>query len=115
MLTLVCAHSLYFNSKWDKRTLSSLYLLAISQRTDIRSLRDLRTQHLPLLKTIRDKILALVPEKFPGVAEDEVRMFVHYHPSYCKPSSFRKLFGHWRYIRYVVLIFFLWIFYPPNP
>lgn len=74
------------NSKWDKRTLSSLYLLAISQRADIRSLRDLRTEHLPLLKTIRDKILALVPEKFPGVAEDEVRLFVHYHPSYCKPS-----------------------------
>ncbi|KAF9212196.1 hypothetical protein CPC16_002218 [Podila verticillata] len=70
------------DSKWDKRTLSSLYLLVISQRADIRSLRDLRTEHLPLLKTIRDKILALVPEKFPGVAEDEVRMFVHYHPSY---------------------------------
>ncbi|KAF9938770.1 hypothetical protein BGZ75_002283 [Mortierella antarctica] len=70
------------DSKWDKRTLSSLYLLAISQRGDLRSLRDLRAEHLPLLKNIRDKTLALVPAQFPGVASDEVRLFVHYHPSY---------------------------------
>ncbi|KAF9898719.1 hypothetical protein BX616_003687 [Lobosporangium transversale] len=70
------------DSKWDKRTLSSLYLLAISQRSDVRSLRDLRPEHLPMLKNIRDKVLAMVPEKFPGVASDEIRMFVHYHPSY---------------------------------
>ncbi|KAI1315099.1 hypothetical protein EDD11_001289 [Mortierella claussenii] len=70
------------DSKWDKRTLSSLYLLAISQRDDIRSLRDLKAVHLPLLKNIRDKILALVPTQFPGVASDEIRLFVHYHPSY---------------------------------
>ncbi|KAF9575274.1 hypothetical protein EC968_003626 [Mortierella alpina] len=55
---------------------------AISQRGDIRSLRDLRAEHLPLLKNIRDKILALIPTQFPGVASDEVRLFVHYHPSY---------------------------------
>ncbi|KAG0323861.1 hypothetical protein BGZ99_002432 [Dissophora globulifera] len=70
------------DSKWDKRTMSSLYLLAISQRDDVRSLRDLTTNHLPMLKNIRDKILAMVPERFPGVASDEVRLFVHYHPSY---------------------------------
>ncbi|KAG0206167.1 hypothetical protein BGX28_002346 [Mortierella sp. GBA30] len=70
------------DSKWDKRTMSCLYLLAISQRVDIRSLRDLNPQHLPLLKNIRDKVSALVPKQFPGVAPDEVRMFVHYHPSY---------------------------------
>ncbi|KAF9102074.1 hypothetical protein BGX29_004963 [Mortierella sp. GBA35] len=70
------------DSKWDKRTLSSLYLLAISMRSDIRSLRDLKTEHLPMLKNVRDKIMAMVPVRFPGVASDEIRMFVHYHPSY---------------------------------
>ncbi|GJJ72103.1 m7GpppX diphosphatase [Entomortierella parvispora] len=70
------------DSKWDRRTLSSLYLLAISQRDDVRSLRDLTTKHLPMLKNIRDKALALIPERFPGVASDQVRMYVHYHPSY---------------------------------
>ncbi|KAF8970508.1 hypothetical protein BGZ46_010482 [Entomortierella lignicola] len=70
------------DSKWDKRTLSSLYLLAISQRSDVRSLRDLKKEHLPMLKNIRDKVSKLVPRQFPGVAHDEIRMFVHYHPSY---------------------------------
>ncbi|KAF9960913.1 hypothetical protein BGZ65_011535 [Modicella reniformis] len=70
------------DSKWDRRTLPSLYLLAIAQRADVRSLRDLKTVHLPMLKNIRAKVLAMVPQKFPGVAEDEVRLFVHYHPSY---------------------------------
>ncbi|KAG9064165.1 hypothetical protein KI688_003353 [Linnemannia hyalina] len=70
------------DSKWDKRTLSSLYLLAISMRSDVRSLRDLKPEHLPMLKNLRDKIMALIPVRFPGVASDEVRMFVHYHPSY---------------------------------
>ncbi|KAF9438028.1 hypothetical protein BGZ76_010157 [Entomortierella beljakovae] len=70
------------DSKWDKRTLSSLYLLVISQRADVRSLRDLQTKHLPMLKNIRDKVSALVPQRYPGIAHDEVRMFVHYHPSY---------------------------------
>jgi m7GpppX diphosphatase len=79
------------HSKWDGRTLSSLYLLAISQRGDIRSLRDLKTEHLPLLKNIRDKVLAMIPQKFPGVAEDEVRLFVHYHPSYCKSKGEAQL------------------------
>jgi m7GpppX diphosphatase len=53
-------------------------------RSDIRSLRDLKTEHLPMLKNLRDKIMALVPVRFSGVASDEVRLFVHYHPSYCK-------------------------------
>ncbi|KAG0365053.1 HIT-like domain-containing protein [Gamsiella multidivaricata] len=70
------------DSKWDRRTMSSLYLLAISQRGDIRSLRDLKTVHLPMLKNIRDKVLDMVPQMFPDVAHDEVRLFVHYHPSY---------------------------------
>ncbi|KAG0011618.1 hypothetical protein BGZ80_000554 [Entomortierella chlamydospora] len=72
------------DSKWDRRTLSSLYLLVISRRGDVRSLRDLKKEHLPMLKNIHDKIATIVPQQFPGVAHDEVRMFVHYHPSYSK-------------------------------
>ncbi|KAF9933208.1 hypothetical protein FBU30_006149 [Linnemannia zychae] len=70
------------DSKWDKRTLSSLYLLAISMRSDILSLRDLKSEHLPMLKNLRDKVAAMVPIQFNGVASNEIRMFVHYHPSY---------------------------------
>ena len=41
--------------KWDKKTLSTLYLLAIVRKRNITSIRDLTTEHLPLLKNIKEK------------------------------------------------------------
>ncbi|CAH1763132.1 8627_t:CDS:2 [Entrophospora sp. SA101] len=60
----------------------SLYLVAIVHRNDIHSLRDLNKSHIPLLKNLRKKILEFVPKKFVGVGADELRLFVHYLPSY---------------------------------
>ncbi|CAG8780231.1 7121_t:CDS:2, partial [Cetraspora pellucida] len=68
--------------KWDGKTLESLYLVAIVHNNDIRSLRDLNDSHLPLLKSLRNNILEIVPQRFPGVGADELRLFVHYLPSY---------------------------------
>nr|CAG8433427.1 13253_t:CDS:2 [Entrophospora candida] len=68
--------------KWDNKTLESLYLVAIVHRNDIHSLRDLNKSHIPLLKNLRKKILEFVPKKFVGVGADELRLFVHYLPSY---------------------------------
>ena len=48
--------------KWDKTTLSSFYLLAIAQDRTIRSLRDLRKQHVPLLRGIRDEATRIAQE-----------------------------------------------------
>ncbi|KAJ1935421.1 hypothetical protein FBU59_005391, partial [Linderina macrospora] len=67
--------------KWDGVALDSLYLVVIVRRRDIRSLRDLGSQHLPLLKNIRDKVEAAV-EKTYGVGADQLRLYVHYQPSY---------------------------------
>ncbi|KAM0748509.1 scavenger mRNA decapping enzyme [Meredithblackwellia eburnea MCA 4105] len=67
--------------KWDQKTMSSLYLLVLSQTRAIRSLRDLRTAHLPLLKNVRDQTRKVASEKY-GVEADELRMFVHYQPTY---------------------------------
>ncbi|CAJ0901095.1 11536_t:CDS:2 [Entrophospora sp. SA101] len=63
-------------------TVKSLYLVAIVHRNDIHSLRDLNKSHIPLLKNLRKKILEFVPKKFVGVGADELRLFVHYLPSY---------------------------------
>ncbi|RZF41098.1 hypothetical protein LSTR_LSTR002730 [Laodelphax striatellus] len=41
--------------KWDKNQVSNLYLLAIIHRHNIKSLRDLTDEHLPLLKNIQEK------------------------------------------------------------
>lgn len=41
--------------KWNGTTLENLYLLAIVITKDIKSLRDLTSEHLPLLKNIYEK------------------------------------------------------------
>jgi m7GpppX diphosphatase len=71
--------------KWDKTTLSSFYLLAIAQDRTIRSLRDLRKQHVPLLQGIRDEATRIAQEKY-GLRNGSLRMYIHYQPSYCTLS-----------------------------
>ncbi|MBW0479769.1 hypothetical protein O181_019484 [Austropuccinia psidii MF-1] len=67
--------------KWDQTTHSSLYLLCIVRDGSIRSLRDLRSKHLPILHAIRSKATQAIEEKY-NVPTKELRLFVHYQPSY---------------------------------
>ncbi|KAG5463158.1 MAG: scavenger mRNA decapping enzyme, partial [Olpidium bornovanus] len=60
----------------------ALYLTAITRDRSLRSLRDIRAEHLPLLRRIRDDVRNVVPRSFPGVRADELRLFLHYQPSY---------------------------------
>lgn len=69
--------------KWDGTTTRQLYLTAISGDGRIRSLRDLRAEHLPLLKAIRKQAYVSAKEKY-GVEKGDLRMFIHYQPSYCE-------------------------------
>ncbi|KAL8292336.1 hypothetical protein RQP46_001802 [Phenoliferia psychrophenolica] len=62
-------------------SLTSLYLLVLSQTRTIRYLRDLRTTHLPLLRKIREETQRAALAKF-GVSPNELRMFIHYQPTY---------------------------------
>ncbi len=41
--------------KWDGKDLKSLYLLALVRLTNVKSLRDLTDEHLPLLKNLYEK------------------------------------------------------------
>lgn len=75
--------------KWDRRTLSSLYLVAIVHDRSLRSMRDLTPQHLPLLRNVARQAGLVAREKFGlGAAETsasshgKVRCFVHYQPTY---------------------------------
>ncbi len=68
--------------KWDLKTISSLYLLAITQDRSIRSLRDIRKCHLPLLNDIYNEAERVVQQRW-GLGKGSLRMFVHYQPSYC--------------------------------
>ncbi|OBA23717.1 scavenger mRNA decapping enzyme [Metschnikowia bicuspidata var. bicuspidata NRRL YB-4993] len=67
--------------KWDRSTLEALYLVTIVNRTDISSVRDIDGSHVDFLMRVRDNIKQVVSEKYL-VAEDQLRLFVHYQPSY---------------------------------
>ena len=41
--------------KWDRSDIQNLYVLALVCRKDILSMRELRKEHLPLLKNILNK------------------------------------------------------------
>ncbi|KAK6458436.1 trehalase-associated protein [Scheffersomyces xylosifermentans] len=67
--------------KWDTINMESLYLCAIVNRKDISSVRDLNESHLPFLINLEKVIRAVTTQKFP-VNSDELRIFIHYQPSY---------------------------------
>ncbi|PSK39093.1 hypothetical protein C7M61_002406 [Candidozyma pseudohaemuli] len=67
--------------KWDRISMDALYLMAIVQRTDISSVRDLNSSHTDFLKSLQERVKKLANETY-GVAEDELRVFIHYQPSY---------------------------------
>jgi m7GpppX diphosphatase len=77
--------------KWDLQTMSALYLVAIVRDGEIRSLRDLRERHLPMLKVIKEQAGKVVEGKW-NFAKGGVRMFVHYQPSYCTCNRFLACF-----------------------
>ncbi|KIW34264.1 hypothetical protein, variant [Cladophialophora immunda] len=70
---------------WDRNTVEGMHLLALVQRRDIWSLRDLKKKHVPWLKTMREQIVAAAIAKVfpPGQVEaDEVKCYLHYQPTY---------------------------------
>ena len=67
--------------KWSGESSSDLYCLAIIRQRGLKSLRDLRASHLPLLKNIREKVVAAISDKF-GLQSSQLRLYFHYQPSY---------------------------------
>lgn len=67
--------------KWDLVSLSSLYFVAIVMRSDISSLRDLNSSHIPYLKLLRQQILAALKNKY-GLESSQLLLYIHYQPSY---------------------------------
>ncbi|KAI0341516.1 scavenger mRNA decapping enzyme [Trametopsis cervina] len=67
--------------KWDLTTVSALYLVAIALNDSIRSLRDLRRTHIPMLRSIHHEASRIAKEKW-GLGQGSLRFYVHYQPSY---------------------------------
>ncbi|KAM7138089.1 m7GpppX diphosphatase [Macrochelys suwanniensis] len=67
--------------KWNQKQLDDLYLIAICHRRGIKSLRDLTAEHLPLLRNILQEGKDAILKRF-GVAGSQLRVYLHYQPSY---------------------------------
>ena len=67
--------------KMDLTDPSSLYLQCILRDSAIRSVRDLRAAHLPLLRAAREKIFQVARDKLK-CSPSELRIFMHYFPTF---------------------------------
>jgi len=67
--------------KWDLKSTQDLHALVMVHDRSLRSLRDLRQEHLPLLRNIREKSIKFLEEKF-GLGEGKLLIYFHYPPSY---------------------------------
>lgn len=64
---------------WDRETVGSLHLLALVERRDIWSLRDLKRRHVTWLRHMRERILKATVKIYGGrgVEEDMLKLYVH--------------------------------------
>jgi m7GpppX diphosphatase len=67
--------------KWDGQTRANLYLQAVIHRRDIKSIRDLTDEHLPLLRNIRHAGLNAIASRY-DVRRDQIKAYFHYQPQF---------------------------------
>lgn len=67
---------------WDRKTIGSLHLLALLERRDIWSLRDLTKKHIPWMKYLRQRLLEATVKMYPELEQDQLKLYVHYQPTY---------------------------------
>ncbi|GJQ79703.1 hypothetical protein Trydic_g5850 [Trypoxylus dichotomus] len=79
--------------KWNGITLDTLYFLAIVNDKHIKSLRDLKGNHISLLKNIYEKGCQAIEEKY-GLNRSQLRIYLHYQP------SFYHLHVHFTYLKH---------------
>lgn len=58
-----------------------LYCLAIVKNAELTSLRDLRSEHVPMLQSILEECPRVIEEVY-GVPTHQLRIFVHYQPQF---------------------------------
>jgi len=88
--------SIFPDIKWDYsikndtnniNNLQRLHILTIpnhifsSEIQTIRTIRDLRKEHIPLLIHIRDTTYKVIDDKFPTVGRSKIKAYIHYPPS----------------------------------
>lgn len=67
---------------WDRRTIGGLHLLALVERRDIWSVRDLKKKDVSWLRHLRSTLAATVSKLYEGVEGDMLKFYIHYQPTY---------------------------------
>lgn len=62
-------------------SIDDLYCLGITKDSSIRSLRDLRAEHIPMLQSMMTNGIQVI-ERIYGVPKDQIRIFIHYQPQF---------------------------------
>lgn len=68
-----------------------MHFIALPFKRDLKTLRDLTGEHLPLLKSIRDDGYKLILSRY-GLPQSKVKAFFHYYP------TFYHLHVHFTYV-----------------
>jgi m7GpppX diphosphatase len=86
---------------WDRETISGLHLLALVERRDIWSLRDLRKRHVLWLRHMREKILNAAVGIYgaKGVERDMLKLYVHCKPL-THPLSWLRMVNYMECVQY---------------
>ena len=67
---------------WDRTTLSGLHLLALVERRDIWSVRDLKKKDIFWLRQLRSTLATTVSGLYEGIEDDMLKFYIHYQPTY---------------------------------
>jgi m7GpppX diphosphatase len=61
--------------------MKQLYGQAIVRDLSLRSIRDLRAKHVPMLRNLRQQCMTTLTQKY-GVRPEHIFAYFHYQPSY---------------------------------
>ncbi|KAK4574827.1 hypothetical protein LTR86_001669 [Recurvomyces mirabilis] len=67
---------------WDRKTIGGLHLLALVERRDLWSVRDLKKKDASWLRKLRSVIAQQVSGMYKGVETDMLKFYIHYQPTY---------------------------------
>lgn len=67
---------------WDRKTIGSLHLLALVERRDLWSVRDLKKKDVAWLRHLRATLAETITKLYEGVEGDMLKFYVHYQPTY---------------------------------
>lgn len=67
--------------KFNEGDISTLYLLAMPKIKGLKSVRDLKGEHLPMLESIAETTYQTVQEKY-NIPKEKLLVYFHYLPTY---------------------------------